>query len=174
MDYANANLFKSQSLNAEFKVPIALIFSTLIGPGKPTTQTIIFTGLEPITDTVDYPSGAGFSIRTNDADDTIRIDNGPDVGGMPTVQIGFDGAYEAATYNNKSFIGLHTLGGQDTVRVDVPNPVPSVPFIQVDAGEESEQDGSRDQGTGKPGNRRDEGGGSSKTSNGRLYEKNMG
>jgi hypothetical protein len=92
-------------------------FGSVVTMGGTLTQTIIFNGIEPITDTVTVGS---FDINLTAAVNTVHITSGPIIGTNQTTVVG-DGAggtYEDVTFANKGAVRVSGLGGADLFTVD--------------------------------------------------------
>ena len=77
----------------------------------PFTQTISFTGLAPVDDTV---AAANFTINGTAAANTISITNGPIVLAVQTVNVAID-AIEPINFGNKTNVDIDAEGGGDTI-----------------------------------------------------------
>ena len=75
------------------------------------TQSINFTGLAPIDDTV---AEAAFVINATAAANTITVSNGPLVAATQTINVAID-AFEPINFGNKTNVDLNGLEGADSV-----------------------------------------------------------
>jgi len=80
-----------------------------------------FTGLSPIVDTTPAPE---LDIFTTPAADTIRILDGPIVGGFATTLVddGGTGAFESIAFANKTNVTINGVDGADTFTLSNPSP----------------------------------------------------
>ncbi|NLF68877.1 MAG: hypothetical protein GX575_07460, partial [Candidatus Anammoximicrobium sp.] len=103
---------------------------TIVTTNGTVTQTIHFTGLEPINDTV----MANLDIYATDAANTIQVVNGT----AGRVQVTID-AFEAMDFSNKTNVTVHggdsTAGGDgiDTITVDFTNSASGLASLTVNA-----------------------------------------
>jgi len=87
--------------------------STTNGTGN--TQTITFTGLEPISDNA---TAASLTINASSSIDTINVINGPVFQGDQTLEVNFNGAFEKIQLANKTTLDVNAAGGGDTINVN--------------------------------------------------------
>ncbi|MCO6454870.1 MAG: hypothetical protein J5I93_06190, partial [Pirellulaceae bacterium] len=83
----------------------------------PQTQTIFFTGLEPISDNVPV---ASLAIHASPGNDTINVIDGPVFAGDQTVEVNFGPSpapYELMRLANKPHVTLNGTAGDDTINV---------------------------------------------------------
>ena len=75
----------------------------------PVTQTISFTGLEPVIDTV---AQTNFTINATAADDTVLLGDGTDPARLTVVP----GAQESVEFANKTNVVVNAGDGADTIK----------------------------------------------------------
>ncbi|MFL6583541.1 MAG: hypothetical protein ACJ8KU_03370, partial [Chthoniobacterales bacterium] len=97
------------------------------------TQSITFTGLEPVNDTV---SAASLTFTAPAGATTVNIVNGPTVSGFTTTQIndGGTGVFELLNFANKTNVTVNAGTGQNIVTIDNPNPATGLTNLTVDTG----------------------------------------
>ncbi|MHC4399105.1 MAG: Ig-like domain-containing protein, partial [Planctomycetota bacterium] len=91
------------------------------------TQTITFTGLEPIIDTVVAPS---LTINATDEANNIRVENGT----AGRVRVTVD-AFEYIEFSNKTNLIINALGGADVVELDFNNSASGLQTVTVNGAE---------------------------------------
>ncbi len=82
------------------------------------TQTITFTGLEPIADNVTVGS---LEVNASPGNDTINVIDGPMFQGAPTVEVNFGvpaAPYELIRFANKTAVTVNGTAGADTINVN--------------------------------------------------------
>ncbi|MEA3210801.1 MAG: large repetitive protein [Chthoniobacter sp.] len=94
------------------------------------TQTINFTGLEPVTTVV--PVGT-FDIDLTGMADTVNITNGPLFMGFQTTVVGDGpgGNYEDVTFANKTTVNVNGLNGGDTLSVNNSTPATGLTTLNL-------------------------------------------
>ncbi len=100
------------------------VFTYEVGPE---TQTITFTGLEPIED---LTVGVTLTVNATAAADTVFLVAGPNATGVdpitaqvgePTYQVNFGAApIELVNFRNKTNLIINGAGGADTITMDLP------------------------------------------------------
>ena len=95
------------------------------------TQTIDFSGLEPIEDLMTADS---LTINASTSGDTIRIIDGPVVMGDRTTEVNLDGAFELIRFANKTDVTVNADAGDDIVTLDNPNPATGLANLVIQGG----------------------------------------
>ncbi|MFO0902612.1 MAG: LamG-like jellyroll fold domain-containing protein [Pirellulales bacterium] len=88
---------------------------TLVQTNAPNTQSISFTGLEPIVHTTAVGT---FTVNGTSGVDTINVVNGTVEYSVQTVEVNFNGAFELIKLANKTTLNVATVGSSDVFNVD--------------------------------------------------------
>ncbi len=110
-----------------FYVPLNATDGTLVHVDGPDTQTITFTGLSPVTDTV---AETFFEINGTAAADTINVVNGP-VAGQIQVNSGAVPTFELVNFANKELVTIKTGEGDNTVNLNFTDTTSGMVFLTV-------------------------------------------
>ncbi|MDB5334855.1 MAG: hypothetical protein JWN70_474, partial [Planctomycetaceae bacterium] len=94
----------------ETYTPSAVNDGVLVTTNGVVTQTVTFTGLEPVTDTA---AAATFTINGTAAADTINVVNGP--GGTTQVN---SNTFELVNFANKTAVTVNGVDGVDVITLD--------------------------------------------------------
>jgi fibronectin-binding autotransporter adhesin len=123
----------SASFNASY-TPTGANSGVLSSTDGVITQTITFSGLEPVSDT---SSAATFVINATSGDEQINVVDGPSVGGFVTTQVnsGSSGTFELVNFANKINVTIDALAGIDTVTLNNPNPAAGLSSLKLDTGD---------------------------------------
>jgi hypothetical protein len=89
---------------------------TLTYTGEASTQTIVFAGIAPITDTV---AAATLTINGSAGADAIAVTDGGLVNGFQTTQVGA-ATFESIRFANKTSVTINGNGGADTLAFNNP------------------------------------------------------
>src|SRR5262245_41308188 len=100
---------------------------TLTYTGDAGTQTIVFAGIAPITDTVAAASLTIFGTGSNDA---IAVTDGGVVNGFQTTQVSAPG-FESIRFANKTTVTIDGNGGGDTLTFNNPTPAAGLTTLNV-------------------------------------------
>ena len=109
---------------------------------------VSFTGLSPIIDTTPSPQ---LDVFATPGADTIRIVDGPGIGGFTTTLVddGGAGLFESIEFANKVNVTINGVDGADTVSVNNPNPATGLSTLslygnEVSGGTVNPDDGAAD------------------------------
>ena len=116
--------------NVGLYIPINTTDGTLTHTLGATVQTINFTGLSPVLDTV---AALTFTIDATAGADTINIIDGP--GGTTQVN---SNTFELVNFANKTDVIVNALGGADTITVNNPNAAAGLATLTVNAGDNAD------------------------------------
>ncbi|MDA1251388.1 MAG: hypothetical protein O2820_19430 [Planctomycetota bacterium] len=90
------------------------------------TQTIFFSGLEPIEDLMAL---ASLTINASVGADIINVIDAPTAG---RTEVNFNGAFELYRFENKTNVTVNGGAGNDTINVNNPNPATGLSTLTVD------------------------------------------
>ena len=97
------------------------------------TQTVNFTGLEPIEDLQVLNT---LTINASSASNTINVQNAPTAG---QTEVNFNGAFELICFASKTSVIINAGGGNDTVNLNNPTPATGLATLTIngDAGNDT-------------------------------------
>ncbi|MES2791685.1 MAG: FG-GAP-like repeat-containing protein [Planctomycetota bacterium] len=103
--------------------------------GDPIVQTINFTGLSPVIDTV---ASATLTIGGTAAADTINVVNGPIIGADQTTQVNSN-TFELMNFANKTAVTINAGDGADTVMVNFTIAAAGLDNLNVNGGNATDE-----------------------------------